>query len=263
MMNRAKHVALGLTLSVFIASLSSASQSVRSYEDIRRLLAERPIVDGETLSLLFSIGDERIQDLIRALDDSNNVVRRNAQVVIRYLGNDTGMKALIESYNKSSVILIAGPVPLPLRDWDYKYVRKYYISQPMQWGQDSDSFIYALALDRTPEATALLSELSAKVEKGSIQYSYAIDRVKSIQASELPRNETDLAKLVIDHAFFISPDLRENASGRLMGFNHAKDKALIEVNAGAIPLGEESYHVVLQKRGEGWKFFSVKRVKVS
>ena len=97
-MDRAKRLALALTLSIFIASLSFAShtsQSISSYEDIRRLLAERSIVDGETLSFLFSIGDERIQDLIRALDDSNNVVRRNAQAVIRYVGNDAGIAALI------------------------------------------------------------------------------------------------------------------------------------------------------------------------
>src|SRR5262249_4389838 len=119
MMNRVKQLTTALILSVFIVPLSSASQSVTAYEDLRRLLLEKPNVKDETLTTLFSIGDARIQELIRALDDPNTVVRRNAQAVIRYLGNDAGMGALIEGYQKSPIHWLAGPVPLPLRDLDY------------------------------------------------------------------------------------------------------------------------------------------------
>lgn len=262
MMNRVKQLALALILSGFIAPLSSAGQSAWSYEDIRRLLAEKSIIEDKTLTTLFSMGDERIQDLIHALDDPNTVVRRNAQVVIRYLGNDTGMKALIEGYKKSRVYVLAGPIPLPLRDWDYEYIRTQYLKPSGEWDQSAASYIYALAFAGSSEAGALLSELSAQMERGVIPYHYALQQVKAIQPSGLGK-ETDLAKLVVDNAFFINSDHHEHASGKLLGFNHAKDKALIEVNVGGVPLAEECYHIVLQRRGEGWKFFSVRRVAVS
>jgi HEAT repeat protein len=227
------------------------------------LLVEKSIIKDETLTVLFSLGDERIQDLIRALDDPNKVVRRNAQAVIRYLGNDAGMKALIEGYQKSRILSLAGPVPLPLRDWDYEYVRKQYLQKSGEWDQRAASYIYALALDGGPKATALLSELAEKMEKGVIPYHHALYQVKAIQPRELLVKETDLAKLVVDNAFFISSGHREHALARLLGFNHAKDKALIKVNVGGVPLAEESYHIVLERRREGWSFFSVTLVAVS
>jgi len=264
MVNRVKQLTTALILSVFIAPLSSASQSGAAYEDLRRLLLEQPIVQDETLTALFSIGDARIQDLIRALDDPNIVVRRNAQIVIRYLGNDTGMKTLIECCQNSPIHWLAVPVPLPLRDWDYEYIRKRYLQKSAGWDQRADSYIYALALDGGPKATALLSEWTEQMEKGVIpHYYYALYEVKAIQSKELLAKETDLAKLVVDNAFFISSEDREHALARLMGFNHAKDKALIKVNVRSVRLGNKRYHIVLERRREGWSFFSVTLVAVS
>jgi hypothetical protein len=263
MRNRTRLFVLVLILSVSGIPLSSASQSVMSYGDIHRLLAERPIIGDRSLTMLFGIGDEQIQDLIRALDDPNKIVRRNAQAVIRYLGNDVGMRALIEGYKKSSAYLLAGPIPLPLRDWDYEYIKKHYLKQSGAWDQNAASYIYALALDGSPDAVALLSELNTKVEKGVTPYHYALHQVKAIQSREIARKETDLAKLVVANAFFISSERRAYASGKLLGFNHTKDKALIEVNVGGVPLAEESYHIVLERHGEDWRFLSVNRVAVS
>ena len=124
------------------------------------MLLEQPIVQDETLTTLFSIGDVRIQDLIRALDDPDIVVKRNAQIVIRYLGNEAGMETLIECYQNTHIHWQAVPVPLPLRDWDYEYIRKRYFQKSARWDQGADSYIYALALDGGPKATALLQRFS-------------------------------------------------------------------------------------------------------
>ena len=263
MTNSVKQLALVFILSIFIAPLSTASQPERTYQDIRKLLAERSIIEEESLVLLFNIGDDRIQDLLRALSEPHKAIRRNAQIVIRYLGNDAGMKAVDEGYKKSQVYLLAGPVPLPLRKGDYEYIKTQYLKSSGEWDQRAASYIYALALDESQDAVALLSELSAKMEKGIIPYHYALHQVKAIQSRELPHKETDLAKLVVANAFFISSDRREHATGRVMGFNRAKDKVLIKINIGGVPLAEESYHIVLERRGEGWKFFSVTRIAVS
>jgi hypothetical protein len=71
-----------------------------------------------------------------------------------------------------------------------------------------------------------------------------------------------LPNAVVDNAFFLSPEDRDQASARVLSFNHAKTKCLILVWAGSIPPAE-TYHVVLQSYGERWKYFSVTQVAVS
>lgn len=260
---RAKQIILVLALSITIPSLLCSGQSVKSGEDVRRLLMENQIIGDDALTVLFSTGDERIQDLVRALNDPSEVVRRNAQAVIRYLGNDAGMKALVESYAKSPAYTLAGPVPLPLRDWDYEYIRKYYLSPSKEWDSRASSYIYALVLDGSPKAVTLLQELRTKAEAGTITYHYALARVKAVSQKQNLPHETDLAKVVADNAFFVSADSREHISVKLLGFNQAKDKSLLKVYVGGPPLAAEQYHVVLQKNQAGWRIFSVTPISVS
>lgn len=260
---RAKQIIFVVVLSITIPSLLCSGQSVKSGEDVRRLLMESHVIEDEALALLFRVGDERIQDLIRALNDNSEIVRRNAQTIIRYLGNEVGMKALIESYAKSPAYTLAGPVPLPLRDWDYEYIEKYYLSSSKGWDSRASSYIYALALDGSPEAETLLQELRTKAEAGTITYHYALARVKAFPRKQIFSKETYLEKIVADNAFFVSTDSREYLSVKLLGFNQVKDKSLLKVYVGGPPLAAEQYHVVLQKKREGWQYFSITLISVS
>src|SRR5687767_4514390 len=74
----------------------------QSYQDTIRILSEMNsrILNRGKLAKLFQIGDERIGDLIRALDDPNPDISLRAQTVIRYLGNDAGVTGLFEWYDK-------------------------------------------------------------------------------------------------------------------------------------------------------------------
>jgi hypothetical protein len=100
------------------------------------------------------------------------------------------------------------------------------------------------------------------MEKGVIPHYSTLYEAKAIKSKELLAKETDLAKLVVDNMFFISSEDREHVSARLMGFNHAKDKAMITIHAG-LAFGGRRYRIVLERRGEGWRFFSVTLVGVS
>jgi hypothetical protein len=102
----------------------SAGDSRQTYQQTRVLLAQSRQLSDESLSALFMVGDDRIKDLIRALDDEDEVVRKNAQVVIRYLGNEAGINVLVDRYTRSSNYSLWGPVPLPLREYDYQYIRE-------------------------------------------------------------------------------------------------------------------------------------------
>ncbi len=92
---------------------------------------------------------------------------------------------------------------------------------------------------------------------------YAIKRIKTARPRDLITGEKDLAKLVLDNAFFVAPEDHKYASARLLGLNGNKNKALVEVYINRGRLAEEWYHVVIRKCGQGWKFFSITQVAVS
>ena len=95
-------------------------QQATTYGDTRKLLTSLQDIkdDREVLAALFKNGDARIDDLIEALHDPDRNISLRAQIVIRYLGNETGMKALEDWYSKQSEILMSGPIPLPLKERD-------------------------------------------------------------------------------------------------------------------------------------------------
>jgi hypothetical protein len=244
-----------------------SGQASETYNDTRKLLSALGSVRGmdAQLATLFQTGDERISDLVQALNDPDQTVRRNAQVVIRYLGNDEGMKALIEKYGTSETIMLAGSVPLPLREWDYKFISTYYQNRPQEWDTRAGAYIYALAFDGSPKAKAMLDGMvrSANKNEGSAVAHLAIENVQTGQTQKLLTGQDDLAGLVQSNAFFVAPEDRQHTSARLLGLNGLKDKALVEIHINRGRLSEEWYHVVVKKCGPGWKFFSITQVAVS
>jgi len=255
-----------LHISLLMTVNAVAIQNVRASVDTRELLTELNSIksDREVLATLFKTGDERISDLIEALNDHDREISVRAQIVIRYLGNETGMKALESWYKNQAQIVIAGPVPLPLRERDYEFINVEYIDKPgLAW--IADSYIYALALDGSAKAKNLLNEMMKRA--GPIDNSTAGGRALGRVFASAPRKlltaQTDLAKMVLANAFFILPSDRAYSSSRLLALNAANDKALVEVYINRGPLAEEWYHVVISKQGRNWKFFSITQVAVS
>lgn len=257
-------------LLVFILNLSivlvaPANQEQRIDLNICKLLLDMetyPTRD-RSLTTLFQVGDEHIQDLIQALDNPNEIIQRNAQIVIRYLGNETGMRSLIKSYMKSTVVSQSGPVPLPLLEWDYEYIKKFYLTHNNGWDVRATSYIFALALDGSPKANTYLRELCKKSEKRVIPFHHALGKIKSLQSHKPLMGETDLGKLVTANAFFIDSDSLQYTSSKILGFNQAKDKVLIETYVNRDILATELFHVVLKKHEKFWEFYSVTLVAVS
>jgi len=264
----------GLSLLLFVVTgnrlVVTAHQS-RTYQDTHKLLDAMDSVKGDTdqLAALFKVGDERIQDLIDALDDPVRDISLRAQIVIRYLGNAEGMKGLTEWYSKQpDKILIAGPVPLPLTEWDYSFINRNLIDKPARtWRELEIQYIYALAIDDTQQNKTLL-DATIKGAGSVDEATYVGLVLKQVrQGQQLSRNllptRKDLATVVMDHAFFVSTQSRKYTSARLLGLNGAKDKALVEVYVNHGVLAEEWYHVVIQKNKQGWKFFSISQVALS
>jgi hypothetical protein len=246
----------------------SASES-RTYRQTRKLLSQMKDVknDSDRLAALFKVADQRIDDLIQALDDQNREISRSAQIVIRYSGNAKGMKALTDWYGmQPNEYPVVGPIPLPLSDWDYKFINTNVIGKPPEmWGDLGVRYIYALAVDGSQQSSSILDAIVKKA--GAVDEStflgYAINRVRTSRTTKLLTSEKDLARPVLKNAFFLSPEDHKEASARFLGINGDKDKALIEVYINRGRLAEEWYHIVIMKHGQGWKFFSITPVAVS
>jgi len=247
---------VGFLLAANAFSLERAS----TYGDTVRLLNSLKDVkdDRQALAALFKKGDARIDDLVKALRDPDRNVSLHAQIAIRYLGNQTGMKALEEWYATQSEIVRSGPIPIPLSERDYQWIKE-------QSFNDAGDYIYALALDGSPRATAVLDELMKKKARVDDRL-FAVQALKRVNAAEpqkLLTDGNDLSKLVLKNAFFIDPISRPYTSAKLLGLNGRRDKALVEVYINRGRLAEEWYHIVLSKHGEGWKFFSITQVAQS
>lgn len=251
--------------SILCLGVSVAAQATPTRPDVRSLLSHLDI-DGDKdnhFATLFNIGDKHIEDLIRALDDPNPDVRSNAQVVIRYLGNQTGMRALTEHYKKSGGVSIVGPVPLPLTEWDYDFINSTYLNKPKNFGELTIQYLYALSLDGSPKAKDLLPKLVETARAAGID-DFLVKAISSTGPDyNLSPSDENLADAVLKSSKFLRPADKEHGSAKVIAFNSARDKALLEIYIDNGVLAEETYHVVVSKDGNGWKLFSVSLIAVS
>jgi len=216
-------------------------------------------LDHKRLAALFRIGDERIGDLVKALDDPDKDVSLNAQIVIRYLANDVGLRGLDEYYRRPmKEYWISGPIPAPLIDWDYGVIK----ANP---SSSVEKYLYALALDDSARAKQLLASITRADDTLSADTPVGrfLRSVRSSDPKKVLTGGTDLAKLVLENAFFVAELDQKYASASLVGFNAGKDKAIVEVYINRGVLAEEWWHVVVRKQGGGWRFVSVTQVRVS
>lgn len=266
---RLKLVCITAALCLFGSALVTGESQSKATGDIRQLLAQLQDrrINSDKLATLFGSGDKRIAELIHLLDDHDPDLKLRAQLVIRYLGNEAGMKALRAWYARQrGEYRITGPVPLPLSEWDYDVIRAEMIGKPAQtWRERGVQYIYALALDESAKAKAVLGEVIKKAgEVDEVTYvGSAIRQVQARVPDKVLTGKENLAMVVKKNAFFIPPGNEKYMSARLLGFNGAKDKALVEVHLRQGDLAEEWYHVIICKAGRGWKFFAIAPIEVS
>ncbi len=240
-----------------------------TYQSTRQLLSTMDAVknDSDQLAALFKVGDQRVEDLVRALDDPEREISVRAQIVIRYLGNVRGMAALLQWYEKHPIEQpIAGPIPLPLSAWDYEFINFNLIEKPPEtWREIGVRYIYALAMDDSDLSKKTLDRLmkNASAVNPETFVGGAIRQVQRERPTNLMAGEKDLATLVLDNAFFVSAGDRKHSKAQVLALNSNKDKVLVEIHINRGHLAEEWHHVVIKKCGQGWKFFSITQVAVS
>jgi len=255
-MNRKSTVtSIAIILLALIANCVAGGRETNSDEELRRLLLGLHANDNSPeLAALFRIGDERIDELVKALSDSDPKIKLNAQMTIRYLGNEKGIKALVEAYKKDRTTNVTLPIPLPLNDWDYDFVRTHYmvgkrLTEPMM-----DSYLFALLLDGTPRAASVFRKIIDNARTHGVKMDES--RYTCLPGSVI-NDDTRFEQAVLSNACFLNERERRLARSRLVSYNTAGDKALVEIEINGGFLAKEWYHVVLSKSEKGWRFFSV------
>jgi hypothetical protein len=208
--------------------------------------------DSQTLAQLFRIGDRRITDLISALSSKDELIRTNAQIVIRYVANKDGMDSLGESYAANASQTITGIVPAPLREWDYALLERFVFCKDCRPREPFvPGYVYALTLDQSDRAKQTLSRLQALL--GNIKLVF--DEVAPLKVRS--KNSKDLGRELRRRSFFLETAERKNSRVRLLSFSEDKTKALYEVYVDNGVLAEKWFHIVLVNDGEQWRFLSV------
>lgn len=249
----------------FFTSIYSFGQSP-TYKETRKLLSKMERVNYEsTLSRLFSIGDERIDDLISALNDSDETVSLNAQIVIRALGNKKGLQSLYESFKQKQTIRISlgSAIPLPLTEFELSRIENNFIKSAKKEKQLLSSQIYALVLDTSENSKALIEQVMAVCKEN--YFDDLSDEIIELQKalSQVKMKGKDVAKLVMENAFFIRQQDKNHIFTKFMAFNNKKDKALVYLKIDRGVLAEEWFHIIVDKVGDEWKFHSIYQVAVS
>jgi hypothetical protein len=207
------------------------------------------------LAVLFETGHRKINDLIKALEDPDDDVSVSAQIVIRYLGNERGMSALLKQERK----FMTGPFPIPVRESDYQLLRSQYLTKKSQPDSLLDAYLFALALDGSAPALQLLSDIVTNINKNG----FTLEESRYLNVRDVRIPDGDLAAAVLSKATFMSLEDRRVTKPRLISCSGAKDKALVELYVDRGPLAEEWYHVVVSKTANGWRFFSITLVALS
>jgi hypothetical protein len=231
-------------------------------------LSDNP-TSGKSLQWLFCHGDERLEDLIHALQDDSRVSFA-ADRIIRYLGNPKGMTALIDWYQKRTNNETHGNIiPTPLSEWDYERIEGFINKPADRWGfwdEELRDYIYPLALDDSLKAHAYLQDIIRKTSglkrDGSLILEY-VDQVKKSNTRKPLPDGKDLGKIAYENAFFLRHKSKGSIKTRVLAKTLNNDKALIEIEAYWGPLASKTYHIVLKREGRRWKYISVTLVEIS
>lgn len=248
---------------IFAASICFGQNNSKTYRETRSLLKTSNLYFSDrALGKLFQIGDERIDDLIIALDDKDEEVALNAQRIIRYLGNPKATKALYDWFGKQQHLKIAfGAIPLPINQWEFDFA-EFQINKS---GNVLDSGfatgnIYPLLLDDSKQAKELLEKIIKELGKSEAG-KYWVEKFNQIiknNPKKVFKVDGNLEKSILQNAYFLHTGESQHTSVKLLAYNLKKDRALVYLgNFGA------KWHIVIEKAGEGWRFYSITQTSVS
>jgi hypothetical protein len=122
---------------------------------------------------------------------------------------------------------------------------------------------HALSLDGSPKSRELLPQMLETARTVGMD-DFTLKAVTSLGPnSTFSASRKDLPAAALKASKFLRTTAKQHASAKLLTFNKAQDKALLEIYVNQGVLAEETYHVAVSKRRHDWKFFSINLTAVS
>ena len=209
---------------------TSAGQSKTSSKTYH--LLNRLELSGKNLAKAFIFGNQHPDELVIALQDPNPHVRVNAQRLIRYLGDPEGMQALFAFYESGGTNIFVGPVPVPLSEWDFIHLEKEVLCDRCQLRGPDVDYIYALAIDGSPQSQEMLRRI--KLKANTTLLFGDLTTLEIFDSKELSKN-------LIDRAFYLDQEDKKASTIHLIARTADTRKELYAIHVDHGPLAENGF----------------------
>jgi hypothetical protein len=234
-------------------ALSPAQDSEAAFRLRDLLVADSFRFSG--MEKIFSGGSSLTAELVDALNDRNETVSLNAQLMLRLIGDDRGIEELQRWYEqpRQTLRIVRGPMPVPLREWDYRQIDAILSRPSREWKEDATNYLLALAIDGSPHARELLKKMVDAAGNDQLttasQLAATLSRSQSLAAGCNVHNPETILR---QGAFFLTPEERKIATIKVLAYADEKQLALVRVSR---TFGN-TFLVVLKQSGTCWKFQS-------
>jgi hypothetical protein len=233
-----------------------ASNGAIGTSKLERLLSSNSFRDiGKEMVEIFRQGNAITFNLVDELDNPSESIRTNAQLMIRVIGDEQGIRALHKWYEipRPSLVISGGPFPIPLQEWDFWFIERNILNRSSrEWGNEGINYLLALAIDGSVRARGLTNRMLAAV--GNDESTEVFQITKNIKASKITCCEQCTAQeFVRKNAFFLAPEDKMNVTIELLAYSYGKKKALLSTSQ---TFGN-TFLIVLEQSDSRWKFQSV------
>lgn len=238
-----------------------------TYEDTLKMLKDlNDSRNNVALARLFEMDDSKISDLQTACQSSDYDISSAAFLVLQLLGKRQALDCHATLRKREEFAFLWEP---NLADRNFKLIEKSLdekrIPKGYKCGDDSEridnSLVYALVLNGSPRARSLLHRLLAFAE--ACVGGYIMEDLKHApslirDAEKIGRNlsfEADnMESVVRTSAFYLPAEYRKDSRLRVIAYNKAGDRLLLEMSYTCGLLCGRGYHVVLRKQGPAWQY---------
>ncbi len=252
----------------------------RRQTETARILADWDDTDENVLASLFATGDSRVGDLVKICRGRDQELHAKAFLVLDLIGSPE-TRACASGLESDDQPVVLGTSDTLSQD-DYAKLEELFADErqkkQLACSEEDvpaidESLSYALILDGSSRSISLLKRMAAKFKACKVEDLLSSEIV--VNADALERDaRTSAHNLVLEsetfesqlrHSVsFIPPELRSNASIRLLARNRQDTRMLVEVSYRSGMKCGSGYYVVLRKTSNNtWNYALIERAWIS
>lgn len=219
-------------------------------------------LSDETIAELFRSAGKRVDELLSALESDKPCVSWAAARALSYTLPLQAAGALERWRSRQEQAVLHMPVSIPLGPRDFQRLeqalREYGSGGELAQIPRSNlisAYVFALALDGSPEALQLLERLRKNAATVRSIETDVVGRDVELALQARPRRlmrGKNLEVMLRRNLFFSKDGVVDSL--RLLAINERAGRALLSVQTSCGALCSGGYHVVVERTGERWRY---------